>query len=81
MHDYDSYDDGVWAWMVLVGAFFVHMIGDGISYSFGLFVQPFLEEFQLSRIQVGFLGSVLLGVRWFAGAQVYIVHLFFNINF
>jgi len=64
--------DGGWGWMVVLGTFMIHVICDGIAYSFGVFVEDFVEYFQCSKSAVGGLGSLMLGVTWGSGN----IHLF-----
>jgi len=59
--------DGGWGWMVVFGSFMIHVIADGIAYSFGIFVEDFGDYFECSKGQLGGLGSLLLGVTWGSG--------------
>jgi len=61
--------DGGWGWMVVLGSFMIHVIADGIAYSFGVFVEDFVEYFECSKSQVGGLGSLMLGVTWGSGIR------------
>ena len=59
--------DGGWGWMVVLGSFMIHVIADGIAYSFGVFVEDFVTHFECSKSEVGGLGSLMLGVTWGSG--------------
>jgi len=59
--------DGGWGWMVVLGSFMIHVIADGIAYSFGVFVEDFGDYFECSKSAVGGLGSLMLGVTWGSG--------------
>jgi len=59
--------DGGWGWVVVFGSFMIHVIADGVAYSFGIYVESFLDHFNASRSEVGFLGSLMLGVTWGTG--------------
>jgi len=59
--------DGGWGWMVVLGSFMIHVIADGIAYSFGVFVEDFVDYFECSKSAVGGLGSLMLGVTWGSG--------------
>ena len=59
--------DGGWGWMVVLGSFMIHFIADGIAYSFGVFVEDFVDYFDCSKSEVGGLGSLMLGVTWGSG--------------
>ena len=52
--------DGGWGWMVVFGSFMIHVIADGIAYSFGVFVEDFVVHFQCSKSAVGGLGSLMV---------------------
>ena len=59
--------DGGWGWIVVLGSFMIHVIADGIAYSFGVFVEDFATHFDCSKGAVGGLGSLMLGVTWGSG--------------
>ena len=59
--------DGGWGWMVVFGSFMIHVIADGIAYSFGVFVEDFVDYFECTKSEVGGLGSLMLGVTWGSG--------------
>ena len=62
--------DGGWGWVVVLGSFMIHVIADGLAYSFGIYVESFLDYFNASRSEVGFLGSLMLGVTWGTGENL-----------
>ena len=64
--------DGGWGWIVVFGSFMIHVIADGIAYSFGVFVEDFVDYFECSRSEIGGLGSLMLGVTWGSG-NVYLL--------
>ena len=59
--------DGGWGWMVVFGSFMIHVIADGIAYSFGVFVEDFVVYFQCSKSAVGGLGSLMVLVAGASG--------------
>ena len=59
--------DGGWGWVIVFASFMVHVIADGIAYSFGVYVEAFIEYFECTRSQIGLLGSLMLGVTWGSG--------------
>jgi hypothetical protein len=59
--------DGGWGWVVVFGSFMVHVIADGMAYSFGIYVEDFVDYFECSRSEVGTLGSLMIGVTWGSG--------------
>nr|CAH8873566.1 unnamed protein product [Trichobilharzia regenti] len=54
--------DGGWGWVVVVAAFFVHMITDGVIVSFGVLIESLIEEFQDSLSATSWIGSFSYGV-------------------
>ena len=61
--------DGSWGWIVVIGAFMIHLIVDGFLYSFGVFVEDFVDYFECSKSAVGGLGSVMLGAARCSGDE------------
>lgn len=59
--------DGGWGWIVVVGSFLVHVLTDGITYSFGVFMPDIVDDFGVSRQTVGWLNSLLVGVTFVSG--------------
>ena len=41
--------DGGWGWMVVFSSFLIHIIADGIVYSFGIFFVEFIDYFDASE--------------------------------
>jgi len=72
--------DGGWGWIVVLGSFMIHVIADGIAYSFGVFVESFVVHFQCSKSAVGGLGSLMLGVTWGSGNIILFVRLSVQCN-
>ena len=42
--------DGGWGWMVVLSSFIIHIIADGIVYSFGIFFIEFIDYFNSSKL-------------------------------
>jgi len=59
--------DGGWGWIVVLGTFMIHVIAHGILYSFGIFVEEFVDYFECSRSVVGGISSLMLGATWGSG--------------
>ncbi|ELT97769.1 hypothetical protein CAPTEDRAFT_62745, partial [Capitella teleta] len=59
--------DGGWGWMVVFGSFMIHVVADGVAYSFGVFLPTFLEYFDSPRSETAWLGSLMIGVTWGSG--------------
>ncbi|XP_014673972.1 PREDICTED: uncharacterized protein LOC106814187 [Priapulus caudatus] len=59
--------DGGWGWMVVLAAFFIHVIADGITYSFGVYLIEFIDYFDSSRSATSLIASILVGVTLGSG--------------
>lgn len=68
--------DGGWGWMIVFGSFMIHVIADGIAYSFGVYVEYFSEYFKASKSEVGWLASLMLGVTWGVG-ELFVNFMFY----
>ncbi|CAB4063538.1 SLC16A14 [Lepeophtheirus salmonis] len=42
--------DGGWGWFVVFGSFMIHVIADGVTYSFGIFIEEFMHYFGVGAI-------------------------------
>ncbi|XP_045199403.2 monocarboxylate transporter 12-like [Mercenaria mercenaria] len=59
--------DGGWGWMVVLASFLIHVIADGIVYSFGIFYMEFLEYFKGGKGETAWVGSLVPGVTLSVG--------------
>jgi len=59
--------DGGWGWMVVFGSFIIHIIADGVAYSFGILTIEFIRHFEAGRGEVGWIGSLMIGITWGSG--------------
>ena len=64
--------DGGWGWMVVFGSFIIHVIADGVAYSFGIFYIEFLEFFGAGRGPTGWIGSLMVGITWGSGLSIFL---------
>ena len=64
--------DGGWGWMVVLGSFIIHVIADGVAYSFGIFYIEFLEYFGAGRGPTGWIGSLMVGITWGSGLSMFL---------
>jgi len=60
-------DGGFWGWMAVVACFMGNLIGDGVMYSFGVFVPKFKEYFSTGSGEVSTVVSIQMGVCFGAG--------------
>ena len=61
--------DGKYGWIIVLGAFIVSMIIDGICLSFGIFYSEFLDYFGEGQSKTAWTGSVLSGTYSLLGKQ------------
>ena len=49
--------DGGWGWVVVAASFFCLCVLDGVSYTFGMFLAPLMEDMECGRGGVSAAGS------------------------
>lgn len=54
--------DGGWGWIIVIAAFFIQMIDDGVATSFGIFLDDLSEEFGGSLSVTSWVGSFGYGI-------------------
>ncbi|XP_055611555.1 monocarboxylate transporter 12-like [Uranotaenia lowii] len=54
--------DGGWGWMVVLASFCIHIVTDGLTYSFGIFYVEFLDYFKEGKGYTAWIASILVGV-------------------
>lgn len=59
--------DGGWGWMVVLSSFLIHVIADGIVYSFGVFFVEFLDYFKGGKGETAWVGSLVPAVTYTVG--------------
>ncbi|XP_053395177.1 monocarboxylate transporter 9-like isoform X3 [Mercenaria mercenaria] len=59
--------DGGWGWMIVLGSFLVHLITDGILFSFGILYIEFLDYYKGGKGETAWIGSLVMGFQLFAG--------------
>ncbi|RVE48788.1 hypothetical protein evm_006562 [Chilo suppressalis] len=59
--------DGGWGWMVVFASFMIHIVTDGLTYSFGIFYAEFLTYFEEGKGKTALIVSILVGVTLSAG--------------
>ena len=62
--------DGGWGWIVVIGSFMIHVIADGIVYSFGIFYMEFLHYYKGGKGETAWVGSLVPGVTLTVGKYV-----------
>eukprot|EP00090_Calanus_glacialis_P045680 TRINITY_DN8647_c0_g1_i4.p1 TRINITY_DN8647_c0_g1~~TRINITY_DN8647_c0_g1_i4.p1 ORF type:complete len:613 (-),score=104.49 TRINITY_DN8647_c0_g1_i4:381-2219(-) len=59
--------DGGWGWVVVFASFMIHIIADGITYSFGVFLVELIDKFGADRGAASLIPSILVGVTLGSG--------------
>merc|ERR1719336_1867230 len=59
--------DGGWGWWVVFASFMIHIVADGITYSFGIFLVALIDEFNADRGYASLILSILVGITLGAG--------------
>lgn len=62
--------DGGYGWVIVIASFFCNVIVDGIAYTFGVFLNEFVNYFQEGKGKVAWVGSLLSGMYLSAGPLV-----------
>ncbi|EDV39554.1 uncharacterized protein Dana_GF10083 [Drosophila ananassae] len=62
--------DGGYGWVICFASFMCNMIVDGIAYTFGIFLEEFVNYFHEGKGTVAWVGSLLSGVYLSAGPIV-----------
>ncbi|XP_012943361.1 monocarboxylate transporter 12 [Aplysia californica] len=59
--------DGGWGIMVVISSFLIHVIADGVVYSFGVFLTEFVHYFDTGRGAASWIGSLQPAVTFTVG--------------
>ncbi|XP_077513555.1 monocarboxylate transporter 12-B-like [Amblyomma americanum] len=59
--------DGGWGWVVVFSSFMIHVIADGVTYTFGIFYLEFLKHFQESKGKTAWIASIMVGTTFCVG--------------
>ena len=54
--------DGGWGWVVVVSSLVTNVIVDGVCFSFGIFLDAFVEHFGESKGKTAWVGSLIPGM-------------------
>ena len=65
--NYVTPPDGGWGWMVVLSSFLIHVIADGVVYSFGVFLTEFVDYFDTGRGPASWVGSLQPAVTFSVG--------------
>jgi len=59
--------DGGWGWWVVFASFMIHIVADGITYSFGIFLVALIDKFNADRGYASLIPSILVGITLGSG--------------
>ncbi|XP_023233486.1 monocarboxylate transporter 12-like isoform X1 [Centruroides sculpturatus] len=59
--------DGGWGWMVVFSSFMIHVVADGVTYTFGIFYGEFLKYFGESKGTTAWVASIMVGTTFCIG--------------
>lgn len=59
--------DGGYGWVIVIASFLCNMVVDGIAYTFGVFLNEFVADFNEGPGKVAWVGSLLSGMYLTAG--------------
>lgn len=59
--------DGGWGWVVVFSSFMIHVIADGVTYTFGIFYTEFLKYFNDSKGTTAWVASIMVGTTFCIG--------------
>lgn len=59
--------DGGWGWVVVFASFMVHVVADGVTYTFGIFYFEFLKYFGEGKGTTAWVASIMVGTTYCIG--------------
>ncbi|CAB0035216.1 unnamed protein product [Trichogramma brassicae] len=59
--------DGGWGWVVVFACFMVHLLTDGVVYSYGFFQKEYVKQFEVTQHAASWVASLLVGTTFCAG--------------
>lgn len=59
--------DGGYGWVIVAAVFMIHVILDGVTFSFSMLLPSILEEFHASKGSASSVNSILMGTTFFCG--------------
>jgi uncharacterized membrane protein len=68
--------DGGWGWVVVFSSFVIHVLIDGIKYSFGIMFIELMESFGENKSKTSWVMSIQIGVMLLSGKFTIFMTLF-----
>lgn len=62
--------DGGWGWFVVLAAFIINAVSEGIIFTFGLLYIEFLHEFGASKSATSWIGSLFMAIPLMSGKSI-----------
>lgn len=62
-----SAPDGGWGWVVVFSSFMIHLIADGVTYTFGIFYFELLQYFSSGKGLTAWIPSIMTGMTFAIG--------------
>ncbi|UYV78759.1 Mct1 [Cordylochernes scorpioides] len=59
--------DGGWGWVVVFSSFMIHVLADGIMYTFGIFYVELLRYYGSSKAATSWVASIMVGTTFCVG--------------
>ena len=59
--------------MVVLGSFIIHIIADGLAYSFGVMMVTLIDQFDATRAQMGWIASIMVGLTMGVGKLILVL--------
>ena len=59
--------DGGWGWVIVIAAFTLNFLTDGVRYSFGIMLVEWHDEFEGGMAEISWVASLMFGLILIAG--------------
>ena len=53
--------DGGWGWLVVLACFLINFVIDGVTYSFGMLMEPLMADMEEGNFGCATIGSIQVG--------------------
>lgn len=68
-----------WGWWVVAASFMIHIIADGVAYTFGLFFVYISNDFHETKSATSWISSIMAGMTYGSGKKLF-TSLLSNLN-